>query len=63
MIARKIFVVTMPHVTPEIGLLNLVSCCDGERPIVEIDGWQVAFDANQGIEALIEEKLASAKGA
>lgn|GEM_PF-4488083 len=56
MFVRKIFVVTMPHVTPEIDLINLVSCCDGERPIAEIDGWQVAYDANQGIESVIEER-------
>jgi len=29
----------MPHVTPEIGLLALASCSDGQRPIGEIHGW------------------------
>jgi hypothetical protein len=29
----------MPHVTPDIGLITLGSCSDGQRRISKIDGW------------------------
>ncbi len=31
----------MPRATPENGLLNLASCSDGQRPIREIDDWNL----------------------
>ncbi len=34
--ARQIFVLIMPHVTPEFGLLTLASCFDGQRPIGDL---------------------------